>query len=694
MARTERIISIFLILFICFLVTVRVLAGSPANPLEAQHLEPNSPLGTSFTYQGFLKDSGGTPVSKTCDFRFGLWDALTDGSQIGVDDEVGGVLVSAGYFTALVNEVNEFTSAAFNGESRWLKVEVKCGSEIDYTVLSPRQPLNATPYTFSFTPGATVQGARSDWMLKLNNTPDNGGTPYGLHVSAPYTALYGIATRTSGSTNGVYGSASSTQGVGVYGTAPVKGVEGLASSEDGIGYGVFGSSNSIYDGRGVYGESPKYGVFGLSTGYGYGVRGEVSLYPGIGVSGYNSAGGGETKGVEGWVDSPAGMGVYGMASSDSGTSYGVYGLSQSPSGYGVYGTSNGTGVYGTAPITGTVGIASSTSDPITFGVYGQVSSSQGRGVYGYHASTIGNGAGVYGRSDSTNGRGVYGWANAYSGAPFGVVGETNAPGYQEGINTYYSAGVKGFSTSGPNSVGVYGLNSSTLGGYGIYGTATKTTGWTAGILGETASEAGAGVVGYANPVNGTNYGVYGQTMSPSGYGVYGVNANGGVSVYSDGPFKSSAESVLVLSPHDIRIRDSVGFGLNAVESGGMQITMVSNDEGFVTLPVPTFGRLFGSTLYIKSLEVCYMVTWDDRYLFGTKILSTAVIKNNNGTGYTLYIEDWTDRGSTSRTCYTLNDSTPYLAIDNSTWVQFKLRFADYNPITIYTVKLTLTESAY
>ena len=38
------------------------------------------------------------PEANTCDFRFGLWDALTDGNQIGIDDEVTGVLVSRWLF--------------------------------------------------------------------------------------------------------------------------------------------------------------------------------------------------------------------------------------------------------------------------------------------------------------------------------------------------------------------------------------------------------------------------------------------------------------------------------------------------------------------------------------------------------------------------------------------------------------------
>ena len=44
-------------------------------------------IGTAFTYQGSLEKPAGTPVNDTCDFRFGLWDALTGGNQKGTSPQ-------------------------------------------------------------------------------------------------------------------------------------------------------------------------------------------------------------------------------------------------------------------------------------------------------------------------------------------------------------------------------------------------------------------------------------------------------------------------------------------------------------------------------------------------------------------------------------------------------------------------------
>ena len=42
-------------------------------------------IGTAFTYQGQLENPPGTPVDGvSCDFRFGLWDAATDGNQTAI----------------------------------------------------------------------------------------------------------------------------------------------------------------------------------------------------------------------------------------------------------------------------------------------------------------------------------------------------------------------------------------------------------------------------------------------------------------------------------------------------------------------------------------------------------------------------------------------------------------------------------
>jgi hypothetical protein len=99
-------------------------------------------LGTAFTYQGELQESG-APVTGSGDFQFSLWDALQGGSQIGATVSTNGVAVENGRFTASL----DFGAAAFDGDARWLEITVDYPSGTgSFTPLSPRQPLSAAPY--------------------------------------------------------------------------------------------------------------------------------------------------------------------------------------------------------------------------------------------------------------------------------------------------------------------------------------------------------------------------------------------------------------------------------------------------------------------------------------------------------------------------------------------------------------------
>ena len=94
-----------------------------------------SPLTAAFTYQGRLKSSG-IPYTGACDFQFGLWDALSGGTQVGVTQTVTNVGLADGYFTVLL----DWGADKFFGEQRWLEIYVRCpaGSGA-YTPLTPRQ---------------------------------------------------------------------------------------------------------------------------------------------------------------------------------------------------------------------------------------------------------------------------------------------------------------------------------------------------------------------------------------------------------------------------------------------------------------------------------------------------------------------------------------------------------------------------
>jgi hypothetical protein len=198
---------------------------------------------------------------------------------------------------------------------------------------------------------------------------------------------------------------------------------------------------------------------------------------------------------------------------------------------GLHVTGSSSGVWGSSSTTG----AGS-------GVFGNASSSTGSGVHGYSfyrgvwgetASSVTSGVvyGVYGSSASTDGRGVYGTAPFY-----GVLGAASA-------TTGYNAGVRGESDStggwgvagiANTSTGVnYGVGGVTASedGYAVYGSNTATTGNAYAVYGVNASTTGRAVYGLNSATTGTNYGVMGVANSPDARGVYGTNnANTGPAV--------------------------------------------------------------------------------------------------------------------------------------------------------------------
>ena len=129
-------------------------------------------LGTGFTYQGQLKTSEG-PYDGTCDFEFALYDAESSGTQIGSLTKTS-VPVSGGYFTVLL----DFGMGNFTGEARWLAISVRCPSgEGTYTLLEPRQPLTAAPYS--------LYAKTAPWS-GLSGIP--AGTPASFSSDTTYTA--------------------------------------------------------------------------------------------------------------------------------------------------------------------------------------------------------------------------------------------------------------------------------------------------------------------------------------------------------------------------------------------------------------------------------------------------------------------------------------------------------------------------
>lgn len=98
-------------------------------------------LGTGFTYQGSLQQSG-VAFTGTPSMRFGLWDAAATGTGTELFFVVvPAVNVNTGLFTVAL----DFGGAAFAGQERWLEIGVDAAGGTAFTTLTPRQRVTAAP---------------------------------------------------------------------------------------------------------------------------------------------------------------------------------------------------------------------------------------------------------------------------------------------------------------------------------------------------------------------------------------------------------------------------------------------------------------------------------------------------------------------------------------------------------------------
>ena len=282
----------------------------------AEEPHPQGPITTEFTYQGRLTDDAGNPIDDDlCRFRFELYDGDTGGLPL-TSQELYPVAVSKGLFTVKLSLGDNF-----DGNERWLKVQVKCTGDESFVELSPRQKLTATPYALYAANADRLDGqhAAAFSLPGHNHWSENwSGTETGLILQGGTTGLWG-----GGTSYGVRGSTASTGAFdsGVFGEATAPAGIGAAS-------GVRGSS-AAPTGAGLMGLATH------TTGSNYGVYAQSNSPAGTGVY---AAGG--IYGVEATASGATASGVRGYASDPTGVNYGVYGISSSGAGYGIYGEGN------------------------------------------------------------------------------------------------------------------------------------------------------------------------------------------------------------------------------------------------------------------------------------------------------------------------------------------------------------------
>jgi len=130
-----------------------------------------APIGTAFTYQGYLYDAN-HPANDIYDLQFKLYDTLVGGGQVGSDVNTPDVDVIDGSFTVGL----DFGSGVFTGNARWLEIAVRSGDSNDrYTTLSPRQETTPVPYaSYSSTAGTTNWSGVEDVPSDLIDGDDVG----------------------------------------------------------------------------------------------------------------------------------------------------------------------------------------------------------------------------------------------------------------------------------------------------------------------------------------------------------------------------------------------------------------------------------------------------------------------------------------------------------------------------------------
>ena len=144
-----------------------------------------APAGTAFTYQGRLYD-GSAVAGGFHDFRFTLMDS--GGVPVPTAPCANPLVVNDAWVTnGLFTTQLDFCGSTFNGDARWLRVEVRTSGAAAFTTLSPLQELKPAPYALKALIADTV--ASVPWS-SLTGVP--ASLADGVDNDTTYTAGTGI----------------------------------------------------------------------------------------------------------------------------------------------------------------------------------------------------------------------------------------------------------------------------------------------------------------------------------------------------------------------------------------------------------------------------------------------------------------------------------------------------------------------
>jgi hypothetical protein len=291
--------------FICAL----LLCGAPISFTSAS-------VGTAITYQGQLMQSG-QPANGSYDFRLFLYDSEAGGSQVGNTVNADSVAVVGGVFKL----DPDFGTGVFEGDPRWIEIQVRPAGSGTYNTLSPRRQVTPAPYAIFAARvgmhdhfGETWSGTATGGLQVTNQSANTSSWGVRGNV-ATGTAVRGYTT------GGLAVSGFSENNVGVRGASD-QSWGGHFSSDSGNGIRVESSGSRHYDHGAWISSQSGWGVYAQSA-TNQAVRGEAGNVSGISqpLGAVGVVGIGANRGTYG--SSSSGIGVYGVSSSN----YGVWGQS-------------------------------------------------------------------------------------------------------------------------------------------------------------------------------------------------------------------------------------------------------------------------------------------------------------------------------------------------------------------------------
>jgi hypothetical protein len=149
---------------------------------------------TSFSYQGRLTD-GGSAATGNYDLQFSLWNSASGGSQVGSTLTMNAVAVRSGIFTVSL----DFGAGSFSGPDRFLEIGARSSSGGAFTLLTPRQPVSATPYAIRSLIAGSADNATT--ATTAANASQLGGVAANQFVQTSDSRLSDLRPPSAGSAN-------------------------------------------------------------------------------------------------------------------------------------------------------------------------------------------------------------------------------------------------------------------------------------------------------------------------------------------------------------------------------------------------------------------------------------------------------------------------------------------------------------